>query len=185
MMRVALAAWLAGLTWIALPTIPAAQETPAREAPVTAPAAPPQDASPAQSQDAPPPGPNSNRYTFHRIRDGFVRLDSQTGQMAQCGWNAAGWSCKAVPDERTALESEIARLQTANAALKKSLLSRGIDLPDGVRAESPAAKAPDPNSGSKGSAEGQLDRVMSYMEKVWRLLVEMMTDLKRDIQRKS
>ena len=70
--------------------------------------------------------PDDGRYTFHRVGDGFVRLDSRTGQVSQCGWSAGTWSCKTVPDERTALESEIARLQNENAALKKSLLSRGL-----------------------------------------------------------
>ena len=36
----------------------------------------------------------------------------------------AGWHCQPVPDERSALEAEIARLQGDNAALKKELLSR-------------------------------------------------------------
>ena len=98
------------------------------------PRAPPaQPASRRRTQSAaPPPGADDGRYTFHRIGDGFVRLDSRTGQVAQCGWAATGWSCKAVPDERAALESEIARLQRDNAALKKSLLSRGLELPGGV-----------------------------------------------------
>ena len=52
-----------------------------------------------------------------------------------------GWSCKVVPDERAALESEIGRLQRDNAELKKSLLSRGIELPAGVVAQAPAVAA--------------------------------------------
>ena len=68
-----------------------------------------------------------------------MRLDFRTGQLAQCGWAATGWSCKMVPDERAALESEIGRLQRDNAELKKSLLSRGLELPGGVVAEAPVA----------------------------------------------
>ena len=67
--------------------------------------------SATQSQAAPPPSPDDSRYSFHRMGDGFVRLDSRTGQLAQCGWAATGWSCKMVPDERAALENEIGRLQ--------------------------------------------------------------------------
>src|SRR5207248_258019 len=76
-----------------------------------------QDSAP-QSQAAPPPSQDDGRYSFHRIGDGFVRLDSRTGQLAQCGWAATGWSCKMVPDERAALESEIGRLQRDNVELK-------------------------------------------------------------------
>ncbi len=86
-----------------------------------------------------PPAPDDGRYTFHRRGEGFVRLDSRTGQVSQCGWSPNTWSCKVVPDERVALESEINRLQRDNAALKNSLLAGGLELPNGVMAEAPAA----------------------------------------------
>src|SRR5258708_37958461 len=95
-----------------------------------------QDAA-THSQAAPPPSTDDSRYSFHRIGDGFVRLDSRSGQLAQCGWAASGWSCKMVPDERAALESQIGRLQRDNAELKKSLLSPGLELPRGLRAQAP------------------------------------------------
>src|SRR4029079_7696749 len=85
-----------------------------------------------------PPPPDDGRYTFHRRGEGFVRLDSRTGQVSQCGWSPNTWSCKVVPDERVALESEINRLQRDNAALKNSLLAGGLELPNGVIAEAPA-----------------------------------------------
>ena len=34
-------------------------------------------------------------------------------------------------------------------------------------------------------SDAELDRVMGFIEKVWRRLVEMMVDLQRDMQRKS
>src|SRR5437588_12850093 len=100
---------MAGLAWSA----PALAQGSAVQNPAT------------QNPAAAPPSQDDSRYSFHRLGDGFVRLDSRTGQLAQCGWAATGWSCKMVPDERTALESEIGRLQRDNAELKKSLLSRG------------------------------------------------------------
>ena len=140
-----------------------------------------------QGQDSPPAAASEDsRYTFHRIRDTFVRLDGRTGQVAQCGWNTAGWSCSAVPDERTALEAEIARLQQENAALKKSLLTRGIDLPGNVKADPPPiAKVPESESGMKIPSEAELDRAIGFMKNVWKRLVEMMVELQKDIQKKS
>lgn len=126
------------------------------------------------------------------MKDGFVRLDGRTGQLAQCAWGATGWSCKAVPDERAALESEISRLQRENAALKKSLLARGLDLPGGVKSDAPAvkedsptAKAPDAAPAPKSPSEAELDRAIAFVKKVWHRLVEMMLGLQRDIQRES
>ena len=150
------------------------------------------DQGAVQSQGAPSPGAEDGRYSFHRMGDGFVRLDSRTGQLAQCGWGPAGWSCKAVPDERAALESEIARLQRENAELKKSLLSRGLELPSGVVAEVPVpppvppANVPDPSPREpKAPSDAELDRAIAFMKNVWRKLVDMMADLQRDIQKKS
>jgi hypothetical protein len=148
--------------------------------------------SATQSKAAPPPSPDDSRYSFHRMGDGFVRLDSRTGQLAQCGWAATGWSCKMVPDERAALENEIGRLQRDNAELKKSLLSRGLELPSGIVAESPVAapvppaNVPDPSAKEpKMPSDAELDRAFSFMKNVWRRLVDMMIDLQRDMQKKS
>jgi hypothetical protein len=148
-----------------------------------------------QNQDAPPPVVDDGRYTFHRKGEGFLRLDSRTGQLAQCGWAATGWSCKMVPDERTALESEIARLQRDNVALKQSLLTRGLDLPNGMVAEAapappiPPANVPDTSAKDpKGTAlpsDADLERAYTFVKNVWRRLVDMMVDLQRDMQRKS
>ena len=150
-----------------------------------------QDAA-TQSQAAPPASPDDSRYTFHRIGDGFVRLDSRTGQLAQCGWAATGWSCKMVPDERAALENEIGRLQRDNAELKKSLLSHGLELPSGIVAEAPVAppvppaNVPDPSAKEpKMPSDAELDRAFAFMKNVWRRLVDMMVDLQRDMQKKS
>jgi hypothetical protein len=144
------------------------------------------------NQSAPPPVADDARFTFHRVGEGFARLDSRTGQLAQCGWGGGGWSCKMVPDERAALESEIARLQRDNAELKKSLLSRGIELPSGIVAEAPPvppasvpdASAKDPKD-LKTPSDAELDRAFSFMKNVWRRLVDMMVDLQRDMQKKS
>lgn len=157
-------------------------------------AAAPEDAAtpPVPPTQAAPPDPDDGRYSFHRIGDGFVRLDSRTGQLAQCGWGPPGWSCKMVPDERAALEGEIARVQRDNAELKKSLLSRGIELPSGVVAEAPQpapvppANVPDPSAKQpKMPSDAELDRAFTFMKNVWRKLVDMMVDLQRDIQKKS
>ena len=153
---------------------------------------------PSPPQGVPAPGTDDSRYSFHRMGEGFVRLDSQTGQVAQCGWSTPGWSCKLVPDERAALESEIGRLQRDNAELKKSLLSHNIELPNGMAAAAPAPQAaapvppanvPDPSakppSEPKMPSEADLDRALAFMKHIWQRLVDMVNDLQRDIQKKG
>src|SRR5215468_11129857 len=70
-----------------------------------------------------------SRFTFHRTDDGYLRLDGRSGQVSICTRRPAGWLCRLVPDERAALEGEIARLQSDNAALKKELLAHNLPLP--------------------------------------------------------
>ena len=66
------------------------------------------------------------RFSFHKVDEGFLRLDTRTGQVSLCNHKNLGWACDTIPDERAALENEIARLQTGNAALKKDMLARGL-----------------------------------------------------------
>ena len=134
-----------------------------------------------QAQDASGPS-DSARYTFHRVQDAFLRLDLQTGRVSQCGWAAIGWYCRVVPDERAALESEIARLQTSNIALKKELVERGLPLPDGIK---PDQQVSGGNLELKLPNDVGVGRVTGLVEKVWRRMVDMMVNLQRDMVRKS
>lgn len=153
-----------------------------------APAAP---AAPAPT--APAPGGDEGRYSFHRVQDSFVRLDGRTGEVSVCGREVSGWTCRAVPDERAALEETIGRLQGDNAALKRELLARGLPLPSGVKPDPPPAargdkgadKPTDTGPSPKLPGDAELDRVMGFIEKVWRRLVELMADFQRDMQRKG
>jgi hypothetical protein len=86
----------------------------------------------ARGQEAAGPS-DTARYTFHRVGDAFLRLDVRNGQVSQCSWETGGWFCRAVPDERSALEAEIARLAASNAALKRELLAYGLPLPEGIK----------------------------------------------------
>jgi hypothetical protein len=107
---------------------PPAQDRPAAQPqPQVVPQVPPQVApqptpkveSPVQSKDDGPAVPASGgRFTFNRIDNGFLRLDTQSGEVAYCRAQAAGWACQAVPENRSGLEADVARLQSDLTALK-------------------------------------------------------------------
>ena len=78
--------------------------------------------APALADDATPDS-GGGRYTFNKVAQGFLRLDTQTGEVSVCSQRTVGWACQAVPEDRAVLENEIARLRRENAALKKDMLS--------------------------------------------------------------
>jgi hypothetical protein len=86
-----------------------------------------------------------------------------------------------VPDERSALETEIARLQAENATLKKELFARGLPVP-GVPS-TPGAKPDEPEL--KLPSDAEVDKVISFLEKVWRRLIEMGRNGQKDIEKKN
>jgi len=129
-------------------------------------------ASPAHAQSA--PDTESGRYTFSAVTDGMLRLDTRTGAVSICAKKDAGWACNTVPDERQALENEIARLQRENGALKKDMLARGLPLPGGVANAPSSQQQRELNLKVPLPSDAEIDRVMSAFEKMWRRLVDMM-----------
>jgi hypothetical protein len=134
----------------------------------------------ASAQTATPDTENG-RYSLYPVADGVLRLDTRTGQISQCSRSDVGWACKVVPDERAALETEIARLQGENATLKKELLGRGLPIPGAP--DRSVAKPDEPEV--KLPSDADVDRVVSFLEKVWRRLVEMGRSVQKDIERKN
>jgi hypothetical protein len=137
----------------------------------------------AQAQNA-PADTEQGRFSFHKVDEGFLRLDTRSGQVSLCNHKSLGWACETIPDERLALENEIARLQNGNAALKKELLTRGLALPESVKPEPPLASNSDKNLELKLPSQADIDRVMTFMEKVWRRMIETANNLQKDLQGK-
>ena len=138
---------------------------------------------PAGWAQSPPLEGADSRYTFHRVDDGYVRLDGRTGQVSMCAQRPVGWSCQAIPDERAALEAEIARLQGESAALKKELIARNLPLPGAVKPEVPAVREEPPRLQLPNDAD--LDKVVNFFEKLWRRFVEVIVTLQKDMQNKT
>src|SRR6478752_4767128 len=68
-----------------------------------------------------PPDGENGRYSMTPIPEGVLRLDTRTGTVSTCTRNGTGWACYAVPDERSALDAEIGRLQAEVEKLKQQL----------------------------------------------------------------
>ena len=137
------------------------------------------------------PETENGRYVLAPAGDGFLRLDTRTGAMSNCTNSSAGWACYAVPDERSAMDAEIGRLQADNAKLKAELAAREPAVTGKTEDALPKAdslKKPEPKV-----AEGErkieiplpsdrdMDRMMSFLEQAWRRLVDMANRVQRDV----
>ncbi len=153
-------------------------------------AAPPSGDAPPELSSPLPAKPDADtarqRFRFTKTSDGVLRLDSQTGQVSYCNPRTIGWGCQAVPEDRAALDTEIARLQAQVAALTKEVA--------GLRTNGSAA-TPRPPEAVPPSREGELklprredldrakERTMAFIEDTWRRLVEMLEQLRKDMRR--
>jgi hypothetical protein len=135
---------------------------------------------PAAAQGTPPENEDS-RFSFFRTDEGYLRLDGRTGQVSLCTRRPVGWLCQALPEERAALEAEIARLQGDNAALKKEVLAHDLPLPGGVLPDRAASADPRPPA----PTDRDVNQLMSVLENAWRRVVAMIVGVQRDLLKKS
>jgi hypothetical protein len=133
------------------------------------------------------PDTENGRYTLSQTADGFVRLDTRTGAVSTCGNNGNGWACYAVPDERKAMDDAIGRLQAENEKLKAQLASReGASsgktdeaLPKSDKQVAPKAES-EPRIEIPLPSDADVDRVMSFLERAWRRLIDMANRVQKD-----
>jgi hypothetical protein len=127
------------------------------------------------------PDSEHGRYAFSKVADGFLRLDTQTGQVSVCSQRAVGFACQATPDDRTVLENEIARLRTENAALKKEMLAHGLALPGAGAAVPESEGARDNDITIHLPDNSEIDRMVAYAGQLWHRFVEAITRAQKQV----
>src|SRR5262245_25002045 len=166
---------------------------------VTPPPAPKAEGIAEPKDDAAPAG--GGRFTFSRVDNGFLRLDTQNGQVSYCRAQTAGWSCQAVPENRSELETDVSRLRADMNDLK-ALKSDIVRLQDEIAAltrEVAALKDPPPprppadmTPSDKGGdvvirlpTHEDVARARALIERTWQRLVEMISAVQKDVMQKS
>jgi hypothetical protein len=142
--------------------------------------------TPAHAQRA--PDNDNGRFTFKDVPDGILRLDSRTGQVSLCS-RITEWACRTLADDRAALEREIGRLLDENAALRKQLEARAPVPPETVppapATPTPPAVAPTPPKQGERElnlpSDTDVNRMMSFLEKIWRRLLDMAERTQREL----
>ena len=142
----------------------------------------------------PMPNTENGHYSLSPVADGVIRLDTRTGAVSTCNNSGTGWACYAAPDERLALDTEIGRLQAENEKLKAQLAEREPTITGKIDEPLPktdSLKKPEPKV-----AEGErkieiplpsdrdMDRMMSFLERAWRRLIEIANRMQKDISGK-
>jgi hypothetical protein len=143
------------------------------------------------------PDTENGRYTLAPAGAGMIRLDTRTGVVSNCNDSPAGWACYAVPDERAAMDAEIGRLQAENEKLKAQIAAldgkvqgkTNDALPKADRQLGPKIVEPKTPDGERKleiplPSDQDMDRLMSFVERAWRRLVDMANRLQKDVSGK-
>ena len=133
------------------------------------------DRSSAQSA----PDTENGRYTLSPVAGDFLRLDTRTGIVSTCS-NKIGWVCSVAPDERSALDSEIGRLQAENQKLKDQLTQRnptGAQTPDGGKKATGAT-----DNFEQLRSDNQ--KLLAMIDRVWERLIEMAGKIQKKLSEK-
>jgi hypothetical protein len=138
------------------------------------------------------PDGDNGRYSMTPIPEGVLRLDTRTGTVSTCARNGAGWACYAVPDERSALDAEIGRLQAEVETLKRQAagptvpgkIDEALPKSDSLKKGEPKIADGDRKFGIPLPSDQDLDRAMSFLEKAWRRLIDMANRVQKDVSGK-
>jgi hypothetical protein len=143
-------------------------------------------ASAAYAQERP------GRYTMSPADGGFARLDTETGAMSICKSRPqdpaqpGNWSCQPMTDAAAEAQSQSRKLEAENKALRdevkrmEDLLGLNGDKPKSE--EKQAEQRPGgPSGGFNLPSEQDVDRALTYMERMMKKLHEAMKRLEGSI----
>lgn len=117
---------------------------------------------------SPMPAGSAGRFTMNPVDGGVLRLDTETGALSMCKQVSGSWTCTMLPDDRTAVDAEVAQLKKENADLKASVkrLEELAGLPD---------------DGKRGRAqlptEEDIDKAMNYVQRMLKKFKEKLKEL--------
>ena len=140
------------------------------------------------------PDTENGRYALSPIADGVLRLDTRTGTVSTCNNSGTGWACYAVPDERAAFDTEIGRLHAENEKLKAQLAERdgtvsgkveeALPKPDPLKKPEPKVAEGERKIEIPLPSDRDMDRMMTFLEKAWRRLIDMANRVQKDVSGK-
>lgn len=101
------------------------------------------------------------RYSLEKTADGYVRMDTRTGEMSLCTERAGQLVCRIAADERSAWQNELDRVTRRLDEVEKRL---------GALEASPPVQDALPT-------EEQFEQSLSFMERFFRRFIDIAKDL--------
>ncbi|MDR7225102.1 hypothetical protein [Aminobacter aminovorans] len=110
----------------------------------------------------------TQRYQMEKTDKGYVRMDTQTGEMSICEERDSQLVCKLAADERSALQDELGRVQTELKALDERLVKLESSLTAQLESKLPT--------------EEEFQKSMGYMERFFRSFMGIVKDMEKEEQ---
>ncbi len=134
----------------------------------------------ALASDAARPDNGAGRYTMHQADGGYLRLDTQSGQMSMCARRDGRWQCESIGDERSALQQEVDRLARENRDLKATV--KNLEEMIGVGGPADGDKRAERGIGPKMQlpTEEDVDKALSYAQRMLRKFRDKIKELSED-----
>lgn len=117
-----------------------------------------------------------DRYRLEKTPDGYVRMDTTTGEMSICAEKAGGLVCRMAADERSATQEEIDRLQSELKALENRVAQVDALEERVARLENSLAAKIEQTL----PTEEDFNRTMGYMERFFRSFMSIVKEFEQD-----
>jgi len=117
-----------------------------------------------------------DRYRLEKTPEGYVRMDTRTGEMSLCQERSGELVCRMAADERTAFQDELERLQSDMDALEVRLTEVNALEERIVKLENSLAARVEKTL----PTEEDFNRTMSYMERFFRGFMGIVKDLESE-----
>lgn len=111
---------------------------------------------------------DGQRYQMEKTDKGYVRMDTQTGEMSICEERDSQLVCKLAADERSALQDELGRLQTELKTLDQRVVKLENSLSQKLESKLPT--------------DEEFEKSLGYMERFFRSFMGVVKDFEKEEQ---
>ncbi len=125
---------------------------------------------------------DTDQYHVVERSTGVLRIDRRTGDISECERSTNGWVCRLTADDRAAYEAEINRLDAQVERLENELELAEQALEDAEDSRPLLRDQDEVRQRLDLPTDEEIDAVMNSAEQMMRRFMDMVEDLRRDIE---